>query len=119
MTLSGRAAIEPPFRVRREDTGVVAVLVVEGEVDLVTAPALQLELESIAPGCDVVVDLCETPFLDSNGLSVLLAATRARDGRVHIACVPGGPVRRLLEVAQGASEILKPYESRRDALAAL
>jgi anti-sigma B factor antagonist len=118
MTPSRRASTEPPFSVRREDTGGVAVLMVEGEVDLLTAPALQHELESIAPGCDVVVDLCETPFLDSNGLRVLLAATLARDGRVHIACLPAGPVRRLFEVAQGASELLNVYESRRDALAA-
>jgi anti-anti-sigma factor len=111
-------AIEPPFILRREDEGDVAVLVVEGEVDLVTAPALQKEFDSIAPGTSVVIDLCETPFMDSSGLCVLLAATRALDERVHIACVPGGPVRRLFEVALGKPGALKLFATRREALAA-
>ena len=73
------SAIDPPFNLRREDVGDVAVVVVEGEVDMVTAPALQEELESIAPGTSVVIDICDTPFRDSTGLWVLFAA-RQPDG---------------------------------------
>jgi len=116
--LAPETAIEPPFTLRREGEGDVAVLVLEGEVDLVTAPALQTELNSIAPGTSVVIDLCETPFMDSSGLCVLLAATRALDERVHIACVPGGPVRRPFEIALGSPGALKLFATRRQALAA-
>jgi len=111
-------ASRPPFNVRRETVAEVAVLVVEGDVDVGTAPTFQSELASIPPGTRVVIDLCETPFMDSSGLRVLLAASLALDGRIHIACVPGGPVRRLFEVAQGSSELLRLYDGRSEALAA-
>jgi anti-anti-sigma factor len=111
-------AITPPFSVRREDAEDVAVVVVEGEVDIVTAPAIQRELESVGPGTSVVVDLCDTPFMDSTGLRVLLAARRALDGGVHLACVPNGPVARLFEIAQGASQLLNVFATRGEALAA-
>jgi anti-sigma B factor antagonist len=111
-------AIEPPFSLRREDAEGAAVIVVEGEVDIVTAPELRAELDSLVPDGDVVVDLCETPFMDSTGLHVLLAANSAMAGALHIACVPGGPVRRLFDVAH-AGDTLKLYASRSDALAAL
>jgi anti-anti-sigma factor len=112
------SAIDPPFSVRREDARNAAVVVVEGEVDMATAPAIQDELASIAPGTSVVIDLCETLFIDSTGLRVLFAATDARDGRVHIACVPSGPVARLFEVVQGTSDVLKQFATRGEALAA-
>lgn len=111
-------AIDPPFNLRREDVGDVAVVVVEGEVDMVTAPALQEELESIAPGTSVVIDLCDTPFMDSTGLRVLFAAGQAPDGRVHIACGPSGPVARLFEVVQGTHTLPEVFATRGEALAA-
>jgi anti-anti-sigma factor len=111
------SAIDPPFNLRREDVGDVAVVVVEGEVDIVTAPALQEELESIAPGTSVVIDLCDTPFMDSTGLWVLFAA-RQPDGRVHIACGPSGPVARLFEVVAGTHTLPKVFATRGEALAA-
>lgn len=111
-------AIDPPFNLRREDVGDVAVVVVEGEVDMVTAPALREELESIAPGTSVVIDLCDTPFMDSTGLRVLFAAGQAPDGRVHIACGPSGPVARLFEVVQGTRSLPKVFATRGEALAA-
>lgn len=118
MTSRREIAITPPFSVRREDAEDVAVVVVEGEVDIVTAPAIQKELDSVGPGTSVVVDLCDTPFMDSTGLQVLLDARRALDGRVHIACVPGGSIARLFEVAQGPSQLLKVFATRGEALAA-
>ena len=111
-------AIDPPFNLRREDVGDVAVVMVEGEVDMVTASALQEELESIAPGTSVVIDLCDTPFMDSTGLHVLFAARQALDGRVHIACGPSGPVARLFEVVGGTRSLPKVFATRGEALAA-
>jgi anti-anti-sigma factor len=97
----------------------VAVLVIEGEVDIVTVPAVRKELDSIAQAKGVVIDLCETSFMDSSGLRLMLAATRERDGQVHIACVPGGAVRRLFDVVLGTpTGTLKLFASRDEAHAA-
>jgi anti-sigma B factor antagonist len=103
---------------RREDVGDVAVLVVEGEVDLVTAPTLETQLDSMPPGTSLVVDLCELTFMDSSGLHVLLDATNRLKGRVHIACVPSGSVGRLFELVLGTDEALKVFETRTQAVAA-
>ena len=108
-------AINPPFNLRREDARDVAVVVVEGEVDMVTAPAIRQELESIAARTCVVIDLCAVPFMDSTGLRVLLAARQAR--RIHIVCGPDGPVTRLFEVAQ-VPQLLNVFATRNEALAA-
>jgi anti-anti-sigma factor len=112
------SAIDPPFRLRREDVGDVAVVVVEGDVDIVSASALQQELDAIAPATSVVIDLCDTRFMDSTGLRVLFAARQDLAGRVHVACVPGGPVARLFEVVQGTSDVLRVFATRGEALAA-
>jgi anti-anti-sigma factor len=113
-------ATEPPFSLRWEGVDEVAVLVIEGEVDLVTVPAVRKELDSIAQTSSIVIDLCETSFMDSSGLRLMLEATRALEGRVHIACVPGTAVRRLFDVVLGTpTEALKLFASRDEALAAL
>ena|SRR5947209_12742613 len=54
------------------------IVEVRGELDCATAPQLQDVLDQLmAEGAHkVVVDLAETPFLDSTGLAALLAALR-------------------------------------------
>jgi anti-anti-sigma factor len=107
--------MELRFGLRREDEGDVPVVVVEGEVDFGTSPELRQTLTPLEG--KVVVDLCETTFMDSSGLQVLLTATADPNRRLHIACQPTGPVRGLLTVA-GVGDWLKVYESRGAALAA-
>jgi anti-anti-sigma factor len=112
-------ATEPPFNLRWEGIQEVAVLVIEGEVDLVTVPAVRTELDSIKQTTGVVIDLCETSFMDSSGLRLMLEATRQLDGQVHIACVPGSAVRRLFDVVLGTpTGALKLFADRDEALAA-
>ena len=119
MSQTPETATEPPFNLRWEGVDEVAVLVIEGEVDLVTVPAVRRELDSIAQTTGVVIDLCETSFMDSSGLRLMLAATRELDGRVHIACAPCSAVRRLFDVALGTpTGALKLFASRDEALAA-
>jgi anti-sigma B factor antagonist len=110
--------IEPLFRVRREDEADAVVLVVEGDVDLATAPELKQELESIWAESNVVVDLCETRFMDSTGLRVLLATHSALSRGIRVACKPAGPISRLFDVSF-AGQHLRIYKSRADALANL
>jgi anti-anti-sigma factor len=107
--------MEPRFGLRREDEGDVLVLVVEGEVDFGTSSELRETLKPLEGR--VVVDLCETTFMDSSGLQVLLTTTADPNRRLHVACLPTGLVRGLLTVA-GVGDWLKVYESRSAALAA-
>jgi anti-anti-sigma factor len=112
----GRSPIERPFRLRREDRADVAVLVVEGDVDVATAPELRAALEWIPGDRKLVVDLSETRFMDSTGLHALLAADNALKRDMRIACTPAGPVARLFETALAGRD-LRIYDSRADALA--
>ena len=43
------------------------------------------------------IDVCETTFIDSSGLHVLLDVHRRRQGRLTIDCPPGN-VRRVLDL---------------------
>ncbi|MFN2518873.1 MAG: STAS domain-containing protein [Jatrophihabitantaceae bacterium] len=77
--------------VSQESFGDYPVLVVGGEVDVYSAPALQEKLSTLLESDPraVIVDLTEVGFLDSTGLGVLVAArTAAADaGRsLPIAC---------------------------------
>jgi anti-sigma B factor antagonist len=60
------------------DVGSAVHVVVTGEVDSSSAPALRTRLDGVldAGPAEVVVDLCAVGFLDSAGLSVLAGAHR-------------------------------------------
>ena len=71
------------------------LLTVFGEVDVATAPVLELELRALRDARPGVLDLCSTKFMDSSGLAVLLDAARRYTGSpLHVACRPAGPVSR-------------------------
>ncbi len=99
------------------------MVVVRGEVDLVTAPRLEAVVEEAildhgAPR-PLLVDLEECTFLDSSGLAILLRASDrlGEDRGLAIVCPPAGAPARLLELA--ARNVLRRYATRDDALAAL
>ena len=95
---------EPPFRIQIErspDRECVAVL---GELDIYTARSLErtvLELEDAKPLL-LVIDLTGLSFIDSTGLSVLLAAAeRARkQGRRLIVVRPPLPALRVFTLTR-------------------
>ncbi len=95
--------LEPDFAVERVAfDGSGAVLVVHGQADLQTAPALRDALtEAIDEGARrVVVDLSDATFVDSMTLGVLLGAVkrlRARGGQVAVVC-PSPHIRRIFEI---------------------
>ena len=97
----------------------VAVVVVEGEHDVYTAPSLNEQLDSlIDEGSPLVVDLTPATFVDSSVLRVLLEAKRhAEDRRVGFAVAlaqdDSGPVRRVLDIT-GLMPVL-PVHPGRDA----
>jgi anti-sigma B factor antagonist len=90
------------IEVRRQNQ--TAVLRLQGELDLVSAPLLESELESaeIETATVVVLDLQELRFIDSTGLRVLLAAhQRAHERGQQFAITPGSEqVQRLLSITR-------------------
>jgi anti-sigma B factor antagonist len=80
-----------------------AVLVIEGEIDTLTAGALERALNDLLadPSDVLVVDLSAVTFLASSGLAVLMSSARA--------------VRRPMEIT-GSDQLFDLYPDRTAAL---
>jgi anti-anti-sigma factor len=104
----------------RSDSGVV-VVVLKGEHDVYTAPALRERISSVIDeGGPVVVDLTPAQFIDSSVLRVLLEARRQADEKSLGFAVALGDgeapgVRRVLEVT-GLIPVFPVLPARKDAL---
>jgi anti-anti-sigma factor len=100
----------------------VAIVVLEGEHELFSAPKLQRQLEGlIGEGLTVVIDLTQATFLDSSVVGVLIRAReRAEEAHTLFAIVlddsTGEPVRRMFEIT-GLASILPVVGTRAEALA--
>jgi anti-sigma B factor antagonist len=86
------------------------VLALEGELDLGTAPVLAHRLQTLpgGPPWRVVLDLAQLTFVDSRGISVLVAGSHgleASEGWLRLAA-PTPNVRRVLEIAHLPEEVL-------------
>ena len=98
------------FSISISDRDGRAVVVIRGELDLATAPALEEAIQGrLDDGQDVVVDLRELEFMDSTGLRVLVAAHgRVEDTEQRFLIVrplPGASIERILAVA-GVERVL-------------
>jgi anti-sigma B factor antagonist len=92
----------PSFRLSVSESADRAIVSLEGELDLATAPQLRDQLVTLAEqdGSDVVVDLTRLAFIDSTGLSVLVMAlnrSRAAGGSIVLRN-PSESVMRILEI---------------------
>jgi anti-anti-sigma factor len=100
-----------PFEVRVQFTGTRVVLIVRGELDMATAPALGAVVDAIIDRGNVVVDvdLAGCQFIDGSGLQVIVAAACRADlwGGTLTVRAPSGPVRRLLALT-GLGLTLQP-----------
>ena len=103
--------------------GDVVVVVVEGEHDIYTAPALRERLdEALAREAAVVVDLTAATFVDSSILGALLDARRRaqEQQRGFVVSVGEGAepgVRRILDIT-GLIPVLPVLGDREEAIAA-
>jgi anti-sigma B factor antagonist len=96
-----------------------AVVAVIGEIDLLTAPQLDGALDAaIAAGASqIVVDLSDSDFIDSSGLSVLITAGKrlqGADGSFAVSC-PSERVERILRMT-GLHQVFAIHASRDEAL---
>jgi anti-sigma B factor antagonist len=96
------------FGIDEARAGERVVLTVRGEVDMATAPRLRAAFERAAGAAEVRVDMRAVEFMDSTGLSALVAAHQAL-ARLVIVCPPG-PGRRALEVS-GLMSLLEIVEN--------
>jgi anti-anti-sigma factor len=103
--IDGRG-LRPPaaYAIRDAAADGVAVVVLEGELDLAAAPLLRARVDELtAPG--LVLDCRRTTFIDSAVLKELLRARAelaARDARLVLAGVPPA-IRRLLDLTRTSS----------------
>lgn len=101
----------------------VAVVRVQGEHDVFTAPALREQVHAaIEQSAPIVIDLSGATFIDSSVLAVLLGGLRrAREAEIGYALTlpgdEGAPVRRIFEVT-GLVPVFAIYPSESDAVAA-
>jgi anti-sigma B factor antagonist len=93
------------FRVRAEERPGGVVVVAEGELDLVGAPALAAALPKSGDS-PVVLDLGGVGFMDSSGLRALLEARQAclDAGRPFAIARPSDAVLRVLELVDLAQQ---------------
>lgn len=117
-----------PFDVRKEQLdGGIRAITVRGELDMSTAPRLELELEEALAdaGASVMLDLCECEFIDSTGIALIVRSWQRLDrkaggegeGRL-VLCSHNHQVRRLLKIT-GVESSISMHEQRGDALAEL
>ena len=70
-----------------------------GEVDLATAPQLNEALANIWTESEVLLDLSDLTFMDSSGVSAILAFASSRNGAGSLVMVnPPAEIERLFEL---------------------
>lgn len=91
--------MEASFAVSNHRSGCCEVIVLAGELDMATAPALADVLDGMMVIPDhIVFDVSELTFVDSSGLHLLIRASALTEGRIWLkAC--SGHLRRLLDIA--------------------
>ena len=91
-----------PFEIEIIQRDDAIVLVVEGEIDIATAPLLEERLTDLEAGDapNLIIDLDRVSFMDSTGLQVLVAHTLSETNGRRIRLTKGSPqVQRLFAVS--------------------
>jgi anti-sigma B factor antagonist len=95
--------VSQPFTAEREDHDGAITIVLTGELDMATVPAAEEQLRRAErDGRMIVIDLRALAFMDSMGLSTIMAADRrirVVGGRLTILHGPR-PVQRVFEITR-------------------
>jgi anti-sigma B factor antagonist len=104
------------FSISRSSTRDCEIVSLEGELDLVGAPAVSDTLDALADSTrPVVVDLSRLTFIDSSGIHAILSP-RPQQGTVVLVSPADSNVRRVLEMAR-IDRALPVHDTLDDALA--
>ena len=89
-----------PLKMSRTAYGDVAVLSVDGEIDMATAPAFEAAIDEVLGNNPptLIIDLSGVQFLDSAGLTVLMRTQHRRAEAGHFAVVAGRVCRKPIEL---------------------
>jgi len=101
--------VQSVFQVEVRSEGRAAIIVVTGELDLASSPALEAELQRVS-GTEtelLVLDLRRLEFMDSTGLSIIVKAHQHLADEGRTLCLIRGPqqVQRLLDLTGVAERI--------------
>src|SRR3954447_7706049 len=109
------------LQVHEEEFGDALVIAASGEIDQVSSRLVAdaLRRATLAGDGNVVLDMSETNFIDSAGISTLLNGLRrlTRQRRKRVVLCPPAPPRRVFEPL-GLVGTFDVVNSRREALAA-
>lgn len=96
-----------------EHRGGVVVLVVEGEVDVSTAPVLRAAIDDVLAEepSELVIDFSAVTFLASVGLQILVLTNERVSGRARFAVVASGPATSRPIRLTGLDSMFSLYES--------
>jgi stage II sporulation protein AA (anti-sigma F factor antagonist) len=98
----------------------VVLIVLTGDIDLVSAVDLERRMEIVAtePAVLVVIDLAGLTFIDSSGLNALVRSSRLveSNGSVAVLAAPTLATRRVFEITRLA-EVVPIEQTREEALA--
>jgi anti-anti-sigma factor len=98
-----RVPAPPVFEVEHEPHGDAVVVVVRGEIDIVTSPQLRAALlDDRAQAPLIVLDLREVTFIDSSGLGVIVGQQKRaqeREERFAVAVGESLAVQRILDLS--------------------
>lgn len=113
----------PDFSVTTEPMGLKgAVVVVAGELDLLTVPALREELSAVVEGGirRIVLDLTGVSFIDSVSLAAIVTTRRrlGEDGRIGVVVEEGSYAMLIFEVG-GLDSVVELFPTRERAVARL
>ena len=110
------------FEIAVQKIDSVVVLSVHGELDMTTAPQLTEAVDSALSdesASGMIVDLTDTPFLASAGMTVLIETHRRVAPNGKFAVVASGPTTARPLTLMGLDETLSLRPSLDDALAAV
>ena len=110
-----------PFSaVRSRLPGGQVLVVLDGELDISTAPEVEKVTAGLEAGARLVIDLAGVEFVDSSGMNTLVRITRAveSDGGAVVLAAPGQHVLRVFEIV-GLPAIVPVADSREAAVNSL
>jgi anti-sigma B factor antagonist len=112
LTLSPKHSVNAPLKIDTVGRDGSLVLVLQGELDIATAPWLDDALAEarVTQAARIVVDLQAVSFIDSSGLRVLIKHAHTEDGAARVRLTKGSPQTERVFELSGASDFL-PFVS--------